>query len=203
MSDYRIDVKVRNNRLITLIEQQYGNVAQFCKTHNFSQSKVGDYCNLKESPLTKKRVGDGSYNWKLTASDVAEALGVLPDEIWPEHMQQIQLNTNKSHVTVTADQVGYLIGSGRSDNPLLGTLKEEKEEVLYGLLDTLRDKELLVVSERFGLVDGQPKTLDEVGALLNVGSERVRQIESKAMRLLRRATVGKDLTHVFMEDDHV
>ena len=203
MSDFRIDIKVRNNRLITLIEQQYGNVAQFCKAHNFNQGKVGDYCNLKESPLTKKRVGDGSYNWKLTASDVAEALGVLPDEIWPEHMQQIQLNTNKSHVTVTADQVGYLIGSGRSDNPLLGTLKEEKEEVLYELLGTLRDRELLVMSRRFGLVDGEAKGLKEVGQEMGLSQERVRQIESKAMRKLRRAVVGKDLTHVFMEDPDV
>lgn len=203
MSDFRVDIKVRNNRLITLIEEQYGTVAQFAKACKLGQGQVGDYCNLKDSPITKKKVNDGCYDWKLTASNIAEALGVLPEEIWPEHLQQIQLNTNKSHVVVTAEQVGHLIGSDRHENPLLGTLKGEKEEILYGLLGTLKDQELFVISERFGLVDGQSKTLDEVKGLLGLSRERVRQIEAKAMRKIRRATSKRGLDADLMEADYV
>ena len=59
------------------------------------------------------------------------------------------------------------------------------QEQLHSALGTLSEREAGVVSLRFGLADGQPKTFDEIGTLYGVTRERIRQIESKAMYRLR------------------
>jgi RNA polymerase primary sigma factor len=59
------------------------------------------------------------------------------------------------------------------------------QEQLHSVLDTLSEREAGVVSLRFGLTDGQPKTLDEIGKIYGVTRERIRQIESKTMLKLR------------------
>ncbi|WP_274993772.1 RNA polymerase sigma factor [Promicromonospora iranensis] len=59
------------------------------------------------------------------------------------------------------------------------------QEQLHQVLDTLSEREAGVVSMRFGLQDGQPKTLDEIGKVYGVTRERIRQIESKTMSKLR------------------
>ncbi len=59
------------------------------------------------------------------------------------------------------------------------------QEQLESVLDTLSDREAGVVRMRFGLTDGQPKTLDEIGKVYGVTRERIRQIESKTMSKLR------------------
>ncbi|MEZ5085839.1 MAG: RNA polymerase sigma factor [Tessaracoccus sp.] len=59
------------------------------------------------------------------------------------------------------------------------------QEQLNEVLDTLSEREAGVVSMRFGLTDGQPKTLDEIGKVYGVTRERIRQIESKTMSKLR------------------
>jgi len=59
------------------------------------------------------------------------------------------------------------------------------QEQLHSVLDTLSEREAGVVSMRFGLSDGQPKTLDEIGKVYGVTRERIRQIESKTMSKLR------------------
>jgi RNA polymerase primary sigma factor len=59
------------------------------------------------------------------------------------------------------------------------------QEQLHSVLDTLSEREAGVVSMRFGLTDGQPKTLDEIGKVYGVTRERIRQIESKTMSKLR------------------
>ena len=59
------------------------------------------------------------------------------------------------------------------------------QEQLHHVLDTLSEREAGVVSMRFGLGDGQPKTLDEIGKVYRVTRERIRQIESKTMSKLR------------------
>lgn len=59
------------------------------------------------------------------------------------------------------------------------------QEQLHQVLDTLSEREAGVVSMRFGLGDGQPKTLDEIGKVYGVTRERIRQIESKTMSKLR------------------
>ena len=71
--------------------------------------------------------------------------------------------------------------SNFEDGIFLGMLKEEVEEVLKILLP----RQAQVITLRFGLDGGEPKTLREVGKILNIGPEAVRQIEKKAMRRLR------------------
>ena len=59
------------------------------------------------------------------------------------------------------------------------------QEQLHSVLDTLSEREAGVVAMRFGLTDGQPKTLDEIGKVYGVTRERIRKIESKTMSKLR------------------
>lgn len=68
-------------------------------------------------------------------------------------------------------------------------LKEEIENVL----DTLTGREKMVIKLRFGLVDGQPRTLEDVGKTFNVTRERIRQIEGKALRKLRHPSRSRRL----------
>lgn len=68
-------------------------------------------------------------------------------------------------------------------------LKEQVDQVLA----TLSDRERRVLEERFGLKDGKPKTLEEVGKMFAVTRERIRQIEAKALRKLRHPSRGNKL----------
>ena len=64
------------------------------------------------------------------------------------------------------------------------------QEQLHAVLDSLSEQEAGVISMRFGLTDGQPKTLDEIGKVYGVTRERIQQIESKTMSELRRPGHG-------------
>ena len=61
------------------------------------------------------------------------------------------------------------------------------------VLDTLSEREKKVLMLRFGLEDGRPRTLEEVGKEFNVTRERIRQIEAKALRKLRHPSRSKKL----------
>ena len=67
------------------------------------------------------------------------------------------------------------------------------QEQLHSVLDTLSEREAGVVAMRFGLTDGQPKTLDEIGKVYGVTRERIRQIESKTMSKLRHPSRSQSL----------
>ncbi len=68
-------------------------------------------------------------------------------------------------------------------------LKDKMNEVLT----TLTERERIVLIQRFGLLDGKPKTLEEVGVAFNVTRERIRQIEAKALRKMRHPIRSKQL----------
>ena len=79
------------------------------------------------------------------------------------------------------------------DKQLPQAARTALKEQLMEVLDTLSDREKKVLMLRFGLEDGRPRTLEEVGKEFNVTRERIRQIEAKALRKLRHPSRSKKL----------
>ena len=83
---------------------------------------------------------------------------------------------------------GDFIEDKKAVSPANATLHSMLKDEITSVLQTLDDRERKILELRFGIVDGTSRTLEEVGAEFNVTRERVRQIESKALRKLRHPT---------------
>ena len=88
---------------------------------------------------------------------------------------------------------GDFIEDKRAVSPANATAYSMLKEQMESVLDTLTEREAQVLRLRFGIGDGYPRTLEEVGAIFNVTRERVRQIEAKALRKLRHPTRSRRL----------
>ncbi|KAA9301717.1 RNA polymerase sigma factor RpoD [Aerococcus sanguinicola] len=95
--------------------------------------------------------------------------------------------------------LGDFIEDNEAMSPEDFTSQEMLKEQLNEVLDTLTDREENVLRLRFGLEDGQSKTLEQVGKQFGVTRERIRQIEAKALRKLRHPSRSKQLKD-FMEE---
>ncbi|HHT96581.1 MAG TPA: RNA polymerase sigma factor RpoD [Clostridiales bacterium] len=134
------------------------------------------------------------YGREPTEHEIAEAM-----ELPVEKVREI--------LKVSADPISLDTPIGEEDDSHLGDfIKDEtivgpEEAAAYSvlqdqiakLLDTLTDREQRVLILRFGLLDGRPRTLEEVGKEFNVTRERIRQIEAKALRKLRHPSRAKML----------
>lgn len=89
--------------------------------------------------------------------------------------------------------VGDLVADHSVEMPGASIIKEENKETVINILATLSDREKEVVMMRFGLEDDNPKTLEEIGQHFGVTRERIRQIETKALRKLRNPIRSKML----------
>ena len=88
---------------------------------------------------------------------------------------------------------GDFIPDSSAENPANSTAFTVFQEKLDEVLKSLTEREEKVLRLRFGLGDGYPRTLEEVGSVFNVTRERVRQIEAKALRKMRHPTRAKEL----------
>jgi len=88
---------------------------------------------------------------------------------------------------------GDFIEDKKAISPANATAYSMLKEQMESVLGTLTERERKVVRLRFGIGDGYPRTLEEVGSVFNVTRERVRQIEAKALRKLRHPTRSRKL----------
>lgn len=93
---------------------------------------------------------------------------------------------------------GDFIEDKRAISPANATAQTMLREQMERVMDTLTEREKKVLNFRFGIKDGYPRTLEEVGKIFNVTRERVRQIEAKALRKLRHPTRSRKL-RTFLE----
>ncbi len=126
---------------------------------------------------------------------LAEAL-----EITPEQLRQL-LQLRRQSLSLN-----HRVGKGE-DTELVDLLEDDdlqlpedkmnemmmRQEIFAVLSDVLTEREKDVISLRYGLATSQPYTLEEVGGMFNLSRERVRQIQTKAMRKLRRPQVARRL----------
>ncbi len=121
-----------------------------------------------------------------TPEELAKELDMTPEKV--VEVQKYGREPISLHTPLGEDgdsEFGDLIEDSEAVVPADAVNFTLLQEQLHDVLDTLSEREAGVVSMRFGLTDGQPKTLDEIGKVYGVTRERIRQIESKTMSKLR------------------
>ena len=121
-----------------------------------------------------------------TPEELARELDMTPEKV--VEVQKYGREPISLHTPLGEDgdsEFGDLIEDSEAVVPADAVSFTLLQEQLHSVLDTLSEREAGVVAMRFGLTDGQPKTLDEIGKVYGVTRERIRQIESKTMSKLR------------------
>ncbi len=137
------------------------------------------------------------YEYNDRVKLIAEALCVSEEKvldtmrIYSQFLKRASLDApvNEDGDTCLGELIPYYDEMNIEKTTESGSLTEELNDVL----NTLRPREAQVLRLRFGLEDGTPHTLEEIGVVFNVTRERIRQIEAKALRKLRHPSRSKKL----------
>ena len=142
-----------------------------------------------------------------TQRQLLQSLGREPSAEEVEKAMELPVDRVREIMKISQDPVSLETPIGEEEDSHLGDcIQDDHVEVpvdaatftllheqLMEVLDTLTDREQKVLRLRFGLDDGRPRTLEEVGKEFNVTRERIRQIEAKALRKLRHPSRSKKL----------
>ena len=196
MKEFRLKVSVRNNLLLSAIEAQgYVSVAEFERACGLGMGRINNLVAMREAPISTS--GEFSKNAKL----VMEVLGAAPTDLWTEQQLTIKLKTNSGERDIDADIVQHLLEQkSRTDylpSPEDSLLAAETSAIVEQVLGTLKPREKDILQERFE----KDLTLEEVGNHHGLSKERIRGIESKALRKLRHPTRWTILREFYDTDD--
>lgn len=131
---------------------------RLCQRLNLPENQINDSINMS-MPLDSYEEIYCKWIKYYYADDEQEVNGERDTAIFPELFYYCPSNGNRDPASLSAS--------------------------INTVLQTLSEKERYVIEQRYGLIDGKSKTLEEVGSSMNVTRERIRQIESKALRKLR------------------
>ncbi|MEV0121464.1 RNA polymerase sigma factor [Streptomyces sp. NPDC050703] len=124
--------------------------------------------------------------YEPTPEEVAAQLDLLPERV--SEVLRLAQEPVSLHAPVGEEDdvaLGDLIEDGDATSPVESAAFLLLREHLEAVLSTLGERERKVVQLRYGLVDGRPRTLEEIGRIFGVTRERIRQIESKTLNKLR------------------
>ena len=164
--DFNLKITVRNARILSRIRKTHDTVVSFCRDHDLHYQMINSYITMKRSPMNKN-------DWSPVAVDLATALRVEPEVLWPDHMKR--LLAKRSSVEVEMDAV---------DLAAIGDLEKAtaQRQMIEKLTEVLTDRSLEVIQMRY-LGDAN---LEDVAKEMGLSKERVRQIEKDAVRQMRR-----------------
>ncbi|MGB3511508.1 MAG: RNA polymerase sigma factor, RpoD/SigA family [Microcoleaceae cyanobacterium] len=130
-----------------------------------------------------------------TDAEMAKALELSHQQL--RNLQQIRRKTLSLNHRLGSDEntelLDFLEDNENSTPEAQMNDMMMRQDILEVLNHVLSDREQDVISLRYGLITGEPHTLDEVSRMINLSRERVRQIQAKAMRKLRRPQVAERL----------
>ena len=128
----------------------------------------------------------GTLNREATAEEIAAATGLDPDEIvWIKRSALPPISLEKPVGDEDGSQFGQFIADERGQSPYERAVDILTNEALRDVLMSLSYRERRVLELRYGLDDGRPRTLDEVGHTFHVTRERIRQIEDQSLKKLQ------------------
>ncbi len=142
--------------------------------------------------VSKKLLQD--FSREPTIDEIAQEMGLTPERV--NEIQKIAQDPISLESPVGEEEdskIGDLIEDKSSTSPVDSATRTMLKGQLLAVIDTLTPREQKVIRLRYGLDDGFPKTLEQVGQEFNVTRERIRQIEAKALRKLKNPTRSKKL----------
>ena len=134
------------------------------------------------------------YGREPTSEEIAKEMGITVEKV--REIKKISQDPVSLETPIGEEEdshLGDFIPDDDVPAPVDAAAYSMLKEQLMEVLETLSDREKKVLMLRFGLEDGRPRTLEEVGKEFNVTRERIRQIEAKALRKLRHPSRSKKL----------
>jgi RNA polymerase primary sigma factor len=194
---YRVKVIIRNNLLLTAIEEAgYKSTASFARAIGYTEQQLSSLVSLRKPPI------NANGKFCSLAKDVMEALGAAPHDLWTTEQLTMNLHRNSVDKVVTTK---FLLDTNAMQSVLGGNVlqlesatyedietpeqnktKKELASRIEESLDSLPMRHAKILRMRFGIGTDKEHTLEEVAEKYGVGKERIRQIEAKAMRLMRQ-----------------
>ncbi len=129
-----------------------------------------------------------------TLEEIAEAMGISENKV--VEIQKSALDPVSLETPIGEEEdskMSDFIEDESAKSPMEVASQKLLHEQLLAVIDTLTPREQQVIRERYGLIDGKSKTLEEVGREFSVTRERIRQIEAKALRKLKHPNRSKKL----------
>lgn len=182
MSEYNLTLTIRNGLLLSKMRQAgLSTAAELSRATGVGQTDIGEYLRLLASPYSAQ-----TGELKRSAEKLCDYFGCVIEELFPVGHLFAPLKTNRCEANITADQLAII--NGRHEQRLLEDLADEEDEhgnrfeALFDIAG-LNAKERTVISLRFV----EEQTLEQIGAKVGATRERIRQIESKALRKMRKS----------------
>jgi RNA polymerase primary sigma factor len=189
-------------RTIRIPVHMYESISRVLRIQRYLTQKLGRDPTVEEMALESDFLDDASVEAILHAQKEEVSLDPIHLIAWEDAADKI-----RNILKVAEEPISLERPVGDEDNSTLGDFIEDQEAVapmdeaaremlreqVRRSLSSLSERERQVLELRFGLIDGQEHTLEEVSRYYNVTRERVRQIEAKALRKLRHPSRSSDL----------
>jgi RNA polymerase sigma factor (sigma-70 family) len=201
MKEYRVKVTVRNNLLLSAIEDAgYKTQAEFARSCDIPMTAVNELVAMRKAPIGS----DGEFIYSAKA--VMEALGACPTDLWTEEQLTMELRRNTVEKELSKEAVMQALQWEGASNLEISApgdrlQHEQRKQVIETVLDTLTPRESKILKLRFGIsnVENDGATLEKIGSIFRVNKERIRQLEARALRKLRHPSRSNTLLEIIEE----
>ncbi len=171
MSDYRVSLKVRNNRIMEAIERKGEKFGQkFCKKHGLSYHMMLDLINLKITPL------DSELNIRPQVEKLMEITGCMLSELFSDEQIYFTLESNSVDFISSDNQMCDFIENS--------AIKKQQNTMLRLAVESLPKREASIIKDYFGF-GAAPKSMNEIAISHGVSQTRIVHIQHRALRMLR------------------
>ena len=173
----RKKMKVLNNNIVSRYEAMgYTSVKQLSELNCLSLKALEDLINMKVKPCNNRgRIRPIVYC-------LCDIFGCIPSDLFDDHQMDRVVSQNLNYQYISSEMFTLSYNSLSIESM---SIQHLLEPAMLEPLTFMTERERTILSERFGLDDGGGMTLLECGKIHNITSERIRQIEQKALRKLR------------------
>ena len=192
MKDYRVKVTIRNERLLSVMEEKgHESVAAFCKAYKLSAPFVRDVINGRKPPL------DRNKEILPTVKELLDILSLTVEQAFtPRQLQGFRKNTFE--VKVEEKQLKQLVNPVRNHEMLM--MEKDTSHTLNTMLGELNPREEKIVRMLHGIGMKSDHTMEEVGLMFKVTRSAIGAIHKRALRKLSHIKNLKKLQEVGADD---